>query len=236
MSSHAFHDECTYVEVDLTKPADAKKVAWPKDKLALSERGLGRSPSDRNASVSAWVESRPIPVGYSWQPMRFVRTDSEIQMHSTDQAHQGHYPFEMALYARYSPDRKHWSDWQVLAKKKGKDRLEYVGYLSIPNKQRQRYLEYLKQFSQMKVAWPKDQEAAVKWMVGKEPDFLEKEMPFIGYVQFHFQFSFRPEQYVSRMSFTVYFGRSGGGQDVDGFEERDEIRWRYRADGKSNED
>jgi len=237
VSSHAFISDCTSLAVDLAKEGDAKKIDWSKDNWALSERGLRLVSAGKNLSRTAWVESQPIPVGWSWRAATSVGITSEIHLHSSDHKPDSvRNPFLTALFVRYSPDRKHWSNWQVLTWKQVKEKQQYVGRISIPYRQQTRYRQYLKQFSKMEVPWPKDQEAAVKWMARQEPDFLKKEMPFIGYVQFHFQLSAnRSGRYVSKMWFALTFGRSGG-EYPDGHEERDEIRWRYRADGKSNEE
>jgi len=101
------------------------------------------------------------------------------------------------MFVRFSPDARNWSNWQVLVRQAPRDRPDpkdradatphYVGRLAVPRRDTERYDEYLRQYRALDVPWTSDEEAAVKWILEQEPDFFERALPFVGYVQFLYE-------------------------------------------------
>jgi hypothetical protein len=51
----------------------------------------------------------------------------------------------------------------------------------------------------MDVPWRSDEEAAVRWILQKQPDFFEKNLPFVGYVQFRMEGSMPGSQRIKKI-------------------------------------
>jgi hypothetical protein len=139
------------------------------------------------------------------------------------------------LYVRYSLDKKHWSSWQKLQVKGNPQPREkgvkFTGMLGIPEIARRRYYELVEEYSKLDVPWQSDEEAAVKWILKKEPEFFAKNLPFIGYVQFHFEGLFRGGERIT--AFDCRLNWSVGGlhlppKDPDGYK-KSEGPWRFDA-------
>ncbi len=56
--------------------------------------------------------------------------------------------------------------------------------LEIPRSTRASYEQLLSSFAQTNPPRPKFQEDAVRWILAQDPDYFQKEIPFVGYVQF----------------------------------------------------
>src|SRR3989442_1671316 len=83
-----------------------------------------------------------------------------------------------------SLDFKHWSSWQVLQRDEKKTKVGvFTVELAIPEREYQRYWGYIEQYQKLDVPWTSDEEAAVDWILKKEPDFFDHSLPFIGYIQ-----------------------------------------------------
>lgn len=109
------------------------------------------------------------------------------------------------MYVRYSPDRKHWSNWQAVgfsreahAKAQENAHLKkgFVPFqrnfstkIAVPRIARRQYSKLLYAYMRSDALWPSDEEALVKQIVADDPKFFEKELPFAGYVQFLFETS-----------------------------------------------
>jgi hypothetical protein len=81
------------------------------------------------------------------------------------------------------------------------------------------------------VPWKSDEEAAVKWILQRDPKFFEKSLPFIGYLQFRLE---NPPAGAERVEIELRYG--GGGiftlprdQGTDPMKNRNGP-WRFKAD------
>ena len=111
--------------LDFTKPAEAKKKAkWsPADKLGPDAKGLGWD-GPQNASYDVWIETtEPVAVGWSWRTTRSVGIHAEVEPPGKFQFRGSTTVFPSGeVYARYSPDAKHWSSWQSLGAQMPRDK------------------------------------------------------------------------------------------------------------------
>ena len=62
--------------------------------------------------------------------------------------------------------------------------------VGIPERELRQYQGYLEQYSKLDVPWTSDEEAAVRWILKQQPDFFERSLPFIGYIEFLFDAPF----------------------------------------------
>jgi hypothetical protein len=77
----------------------------------------------------------------------------------------------------------------------------------------------------------------VRWILSREPDFFEKQLPFIGYVQFRFEAQFHGGQRIRSLRAEVSYVMSGmyvEPKDEDSIQRaretlRDPIPWRFEA-------
>jgi hypothetical protein len=214
--------------LDLTKPSEsAKKAIWhsPSKNVKLTEKGLTLDAAG-NACPEVWIQTtEPIGVGACWRPAQSVSIRAQVDPPTRTGE----------LYARYSADALHWSDWQYLALKTPIDQNEpkqqYSGRLGIPRRQRQRYQELLMTYWKMDVPWASDEEGAVKWILENDPNFFEKPAPFIGYVQFLYELSLKGAHPIKTLTFDISYGAGGmhaPPKDRDLLTTR-RGRWRFRA-------
>lgn len=202
--------------LDFTRPEEVKaKAKWSEpEKVTPSEEGLvwdGRLHQSRDV----WIESTPVAVGFSWRPTIFVSIEAEV-------VYGGKWPFTESvsafpvgeLYARYSPDRKHWSSWQCLQIQgpvnKHSPSRTYKGLLRVPYRVLKPYGEFVSKYSTMDVPWRSDEEAVVRWILKDEPGFFERHLPFIGYVQFLFETRLSDEHSLRSLTARLWYGTGGG--------------------------
>lgn len=230
-------------KIDFTDPTDAaKKATWSDpDNIAISGGGLGWDGS-ANASRGGWLQTTPHPIGTSWRPARHVALTvkmkpvmKEIELPSG----QTTTPRIGDLYVRYSPDRKHWSTWQVMERgaprqPEGKEEPFYAfnGTLSVPLVQQEAYNKRLREYAELDVPWKSDEEAAVRWILEREPDFFSKHLPFIGYVQFRYEGSFYGGQRIQSFDVLNITGMGGLHHPPRDESTRDGRRgpWRFAAE------
>ena len=225
--------------LNFTNATSAKTMAKWSDQIDIGNMGLGWA-GPTNASRDIWIESVPQAVGWSWRPVIAVSIRAEILpsgkfVFLQDATHnQVTYP-KGELYARYSADKKHWSSWQSLAMERPAAKQEarqiYSGTVRTPYRDHARYGEYLSKFSRMDVPWRSDEEALAKWIIEQEPAFFEKQIPFVGYVQFLFETRLKGEEYLEAIKFDLSFG-AGGLHSPPKHKSARENRdgpWRYEA-------
>jgi hypothetical protein len=105
----------------------------------------------------------------------------------------------------------------------------HQGTLRVPYSIRERYEARLKEFSGSGRATSVDEEAAVTWILAMQPNFLDKELPFIGYVDFLWETQIRGHQRVQRLNIGLSYMRSGHVSPPPGSNDRD--RWRFKVPG-----
>src|SRR5437588_186659 len=184
--SAAIIDSVTHFAVDLTKPGDAKaKATWSDpDKMEVTAQGLGWGSSADQGSRDFWLQtSEPIGLGVSWRPT--MATNLRVTIKGPGGNGQ--------LYARYSADAKHWTTWQpldaepmppgVAGTAKGPTQT-FKALLRVPYRERGKYGELFSAYSRRQdVPWVSDEEAFVKDLLKTDPNFFERQTPFVGHVQ-----------------------------------------------------
>jgi hypothetical protein len=236
----AVMDSVTPFTLDITKPGElAKKAEWwsASKNVESTEEGLTLN-APANHSADVWLQiTEPIAVGWSWRPVQSVYIEGQVDPPGefTFQKNQMTFP-SGSLYARYSADALHWSDWQYLGFERPKDqnnpKQRYAGTLRVPQRQRQHYQDLLGQYQKLDVPWKSDEEAAVKWILQNDPKFFEKPAPFIGYIQFLYETSLKGGHYIKTLSFDIYYstgGRHTAPKNEDVYKGRSETRWRFKA-------
>lgn len=226
------------VLLDFTQLDKITRVAkWSDSKfLTLTPEGLGWD-GKADASRDVTIETlKPVSVGWSWHPVTTVHIDAESLPPGSFRITENSvtYPSTAGtLYSRYSPDGRHWSTWQALSLRKPRNqempRLRFHGTLRVPDKARHRYIEHLKKFAKTDrlLLGVIDQEAAVRWILDKEPAFFEHNLPFIGYVEFLWEKQIRGHQRLKQLRILVQYGRGGFGRTPEGHDDAD--RWRFKS-------
>jgi hypothetical protein len=233
-------------DVDFTNAKDARaKATWsPAEKLSITKEGLGWD-GEGAASYDGWIETQPVAVGLSWRPAQAVHVrvaivppPAEVVLNSG----QKHTSYAGDVFVRYSPDMKHWSSWQVLQHDAARSVTEkktpgryYTGTVHVPQREREEYQVLLSEYSKLDVPWKSDEEAAVRWILRRKPDFFARHLPFVGYVEFLFEGSICGGQRIR--SFHAELGCGMGGihyppRDKAAYEGRDSSPWRFKADEK----
>lgn len=242
-SSHAGIDISKQIKIDLADPADAAgKCTWSyPDTLTISQDGLGWD-GDTAATRDGWIQTTPLAVGLSWRPTTAV--SFRVAIHPPAKQvllDSGHtiFPNHGEVYARYSPDLKHWSSWLVLQRVEAQGREEkknpgrfFSGQIRVPYRDQSEYRTTLRQYATMDVPWKSDEEAAVKWMLQSRPDFFSQQIPFVGYVQLLFEGGFRGGQRIKSFKADVSYGMGGkhyAPKDRSKYKDRENLPWRYKA-------
>jgi hypothetical protein len=209
-------DASREIVLDLTNLAEAQKQArWADpERIDINKKGMGwDGPS--NAYRDFWIETTDdIAVGWSWRPVQSVTIKAEVEMSEMSGSSETTKLFYSGqLFARFSCEGLHWSTWQLLQseRSKTKDRSKeiYTGRLSVPNRNRRPYYDLLRKYSKLDVPWKSDEEAAVRWILQKDPGYFEKHTPFVGYVQFLFEISLPGGKRIKSLKFTLNYGTGG---------------------------
>ena len=236
------------ITIDFTDAAATNAATWSTpDKLTVSTNGLGWD-GVAASSRDGWIQTKPLALGLSWRTPGAVSVRVAIQPPTGEislNSGQKTTPYGGDVYVRYSPDRKHWSSWQVLEQTRTRTPPEekknpgrhFNATVQVPYRERERYGELLSEYSRLDVAWQSDEEAAVRWIVGREPDFFAKQIPFIGYVEFLFEGQFYGSQRVRSFHAEISYGMTGihsVPKDKSVYQERSSIPWRFEAGDNSN--
>jgi hypothetical protein len=216
------------------------QVEWSNpDKLTLTSQGLGFEGESAQVRDIFLETIRPFAIGYSWRPAQSATIDIEIvppQKMITLSNGQTAYPFMGNWYVRYSPDTRHWSSWQViegqnLPQKDGP--WKFRGEISVPQKERAAYQQYLDAYYKLDVPWTSDEEAAVKWILQEDPNFFSQGIPFVGYLQFLYEGRLYGGQRIESIKIDVSYGVGGLAtipRDRKVEEGRSNIPWRFQIE------
>jgi hypothetical protein len=204
-----FYHDSKFIDFTKIIKDDPRITIAPADKLNYTKDGLGWD-GDRQASRDGSFTTAPIAVGDDWHPARSVTLVGAVGTVSEEFKSRGR------LFVRYSPDKKNWSTWQVLpvaleprilshvsGQKSGGKGVQFSGRLQVPEIEQSRYDELFQRYQKLDVPWASDEEAAVKWILKQDPDFFSKNLPFIGYVQFHFEGTFRGGVRVTSFEYDI---------------------------------
>jgi hypothetical protein len=241
---------CSEYVLDLTKPqhppaesADAHLLTarWSRpDRIQISDAGLGWDGA-ANAYYDTWIETcEPIGVGWSWRPVQSVMIQAEVELSVVDE-------YRGTLFVRHSPDAEHWSCWIPLARdqapagaalpgeRSSVPAAKYKGTVGVPYRDREPYYELLRKYAEQDAPWKSDEEAAVGWILAKDPAYFEKSTPFVGYLQFLYETQLAGNCRIRGMKIQLTY--SAGGThlppaDPKAWEGRDGP-WRFRASSPS---
>ncbi|MCW5557061.1 MAG: hypothetical protein KIT22_04385, partial [Verrucomicrobiae bacterium] len=135
----------------------------------------------------------PVPVGFFWRPTRSVSIRAELSPGPQELKRpegQSYWRNPGQMYARFSPDRVHWSTWQALSLASRTNRV-FEGLLAVPGKDAANYQRLRLDYANREgIPWSSDEEAAVRWILEQDPAFFANNLPFIGYVQLLFEGEF----------------------------------------------
>ncbi len=238
---HASIDGQNELTIDFT---DAKDVTGesctrsPADMVTITAAGLGWD-GEANASRDGWIQTKPLAV---WAP-----PGAPLRRNSFARGDHARMPMPVTLgqwrrrrfrglgeaFARYSPDGLHWSNWQVLVcDRKRTDARAFSGEITVPQRERREYGEFLSEYAKLDVPWKSDEEAAVGWILKRSPDFFGRSLPFVGYVQLLFEFPFQGGQRLMKLRASAAYGMSGvhyPPKDESVFNDRQGSPWRFKV-------
>jgi len=230
-----------YLNIDFSDSVDAlAKAVWSRpEKVTVSKDGLGWK-GDSTSSIDGWIETRAVAIGESWRVPSSAMVRIAIRPDTSATTLKGGQKFTQNpgyAYVRYSPDLSHWSSWQALQHseprsiedKKTPARF-YEGMVSIPQRERIKYENLLREYSRREVPWVSDEEAAVIWILSGDPDYFSKQLPFIGYVQFLYEVQLHGDERIRSFNATVSYGMGGKHQppnNPDVYKTRMNMPWRF---------
>ena len=86
----------------------------------------------------------------------------------------------------------------------------------------------------MRLPWKSDEEALVKWILKKDPEFFSHSIPFIGYLQFLYETSLSKGLRITKFYAIANFGVGGLGslpkdENDNNYKGRDDFPWRFIA-------
>jgi hypothetical protein len=223
--------------INFTNPTVAvTNVTWSEpDNFLVSTNGFGWGNGETNKYRDFWIQSIPVAIGTSWRPAKgtyvSIRIDPQKKPIVSDNG-RTYSLNDSHVYARYSPDKKHWSSWQALGEPIDLEtNRSFQGLIELPRIEQENYDKLISQYSRMDAMWGSDEEAAVKWILQTEPDFFEKQLPFVGYVQFRVEGSMPGNERISRIKMQLSWAVGGLHtipKNTDDGKNRDGV-WRFEA-------
>jgi len=238
--SHAAMGLTTHLTIDFTNSTDAQeKATWsPADRVGITANGLGWNVRHTD-SVIPWVETKPVALGLSWRSTSCADVTVKVHLVPMGMDKEMLRPEVGDVFIRYSPDTKNWSSWQALRQQEKDNKtsdnylgIVFKGEVAVPQRERMEYGHLLSEYSTLDVPWNCDQEAAVKWILAKDPDFFKTHLPFVGYVEFLFEFPFYDEGRLTKFEAEMGMllpGTYVSPKDPNAMKDRD-VPWRYKAD------
>ena len=228
------------LDIDFTDSTDATaKAAWSDPEiLTITPGGLGWD-GEPASLRDGWIKTVPMALGLSWRTPSaiYVRVTilPEIEDITLNNG-QISTPYAGDVYVRYSPDTMHWSTWQVLQPGELQSSTEtlnpgrhFSGTLRVPYIEMVEYRQLLSKYAELDVQWKSDEDAAVRWILANDPDFFERQIPFIGYIEFLFEGSFHGGQRITSFRAEVTYGMSGlhYAPENDDYGDRDSRPWSF---------
>ncbi len=216
--------------IDFSNEKDAHaKAEWSvPDGCGLDKSGLG---CDVKSAPGWWVKTNPLPIGLASRPavgaIATVTITSAKLYLVGDGPKVAMEPSFCDVFARYSPDYKHWSSWQPLVRtEKESGELIFKADLVVPTREQEQYDRYLDSYLKSHRDDGADEEAIVRSLLQSQPDFFEHSLPFIGYIQFLLEGPKYQASRIKRFEAEVVWGVSGFGMsshaDLN-------ARWRFKA-------
>ncbi|MDZ4820960.1 MAG: hypothetical protein SGJ20_18500 [Planctomycetota bacterium] len=203
--------------IDFTQPEQAAKLAtWSEpERLGCTKEGFGWD-GEKTTYRDGWIETEPLAIGRSWIPPQNAGIRITLQTNYPADVATGQKSaifYTPSIYVRYSADRVHWSDWQPTDKKedpRNPGTPLYTTRIGLARRASETYHAKLEEWSRRDdIDWGSDEDAFCRWLVKQDPEFFAKERPFIGYVQFLIEDSFKGSQRLTRFDAGVYWSVSG---------------------------
>jgi hypothetical protein len=228
------------LDIDFTDSTDAAvKAVWSEpDILTINTNGLGWD-GEPASLRDGWIHTVPMALGLSWrQPYAIsvrVCIEPQIEEITLDNG-QVTTPYKGDVYVRYSPDTVHWSTWQVLQPGEPETGIliqnpgrYFTGTIRVPYIELAEYRQLLRDYAEMDVPWKSDEEAVVRWIIENDPGFFERQIPFIGYIEFLYEGSFHGGQRITSFRAEITYGMSGlhYAPENDDYGDRDERPWSF---------
>lgn len=206
--------------LDFTRPAElATKATWGAEgdrPLDFTADGIGDESLHDRSYRSAWIQTHPIPLGGNGHPYPSASLTVEIGGHLDKHRRS----CVSRIFARHSPDLKHWTSWQPLRLRSEEERealnkraaqmipptqsgkafiptvtidqpVTFVGSLDIPRSVQNRYRAHAARYKAAGLAHPRGHEDLVRWILAEDPDYFATEIPFVGYLQVLVEFDAR---------------------------------------------
>src|SRR5437899_2789976 len=123
-----------YLVIDFTNAKDARaKSEWHMpDGGEINDQGLGGT---KKVWTAWWIETKPLPIGLYLRPAYGASVTVTIKPPPLENGS----PVG-AVFARYSPDCKHWSSWQPLSREeKESSAAIFKGELAVAGREREKY-------------------------------------------------------------------------------------------------
>lgn len=234
---HAAMQGFQRVEVDFT--ADVDRASWTGSRWAsATTAGLGW---DRDEIYpDSWFRTIPVAVGWAWRPTTLIHVRAFVDPapgYALKLADRDTTYFTANIYARFSPDLLNWSSWILLQRVEGRTPEEraigsiHDGEIRVPHLEQAEYHDWLSKYRQRDVPWRDDEEAAVRWIVSRDPRFFARHIPFIGYVEFLCEPGRSPIERIHRFRADISYGVGGiSSAPKSGIFPKGNGDWRFRAD------
>ncbi len=203
--------------IDFTQPDQAAKLAtWSTPEyLGCTAGGFGWTGNSRT-SRDGWIETNPLSIGTSWRPTQYAGIRISLETNYSAIVSTGAHAktfYTPSIFVRYSADRVHWSDWQPTTM--GEDprapgNVVYTARVGVARRTSGSYREKLQVWSRRDdIAWGSDEHEFCSWLITQDPEYFAKERPFVGYVQFLLEASFKGNQRLKRFEADVNWGVGG---------------------------
>ncbi len=194
----------TPVTLDFTaEESAAEHTTWSEWLEVMADgSGLGCE-LPPNATRDVWIQTRPIGLGMAWRPCRSASfiIDFTPTLEAKPTGSSGYYyPGLGNMFVRHSIDLRTWSNWQAVQfdhqSTQKKNEMRFVGIVATPSSERTDYEKRLREFQRSDVPWIDDEESLMALILEDDPTYLERHTPFIGYVQFRYEFGISSGQRV----------------------------------------
>ena len=146
-------------------------------------------------------------------------------------------PYQGDVYVHYSADASNWSTWQVLQQPEPQTTAiqepgrNFNGTVRVPYSEISGYHILLQEYAELDVPWKSDEGAAAKWIVENDPNFFERQIPFIGYIEFMYEGSFQGSARLTSFKAEVTYGMSGLHYPPENgdYGDADSMPWSFKA-------
>lgn len=207
-----------YLSIDFASEKDARMKSEWSDGTNFNEHGVGSSKKDWS---TWWVQTKPLAIGLTARPASGASVTVTIAPPLESSSPSG------GVFARYSPDYKHWSSWQALSREE-KENVATIfrADLDVPNREQAKYNDYLEKYQKLHPNDDANEEAVVRWLIQQEPNFFEHSLPFIGYIEFLFEGPPVGGWRIKKLDADVQWGVGGLGLST---KSDLKTRWRFKA-------